>query len=213
MLNSTFRAAILAAVLAGCTPVLSEAPVGSSAAAIGADQVEGVWVSSSEPGEMYCCTFLQLVEPDDPDTDDRGKDMSTAGAFQMINISNDRGQLFALHWDGRFMTHKDVLFANVSLSRTANVEEYVQAWDTGAYLFGLMKIESLDKIRIFFPDSSAFSRSIEEGHLPAGQGCRDDSVCLGPLSAAHLDFLTTPECLKTHFKDEIVFRRFPFSPS
>ena len=213
MLNSTFRIAILAAVLAGCTPVLSEAPVGSSAAALGADQVEGVWVSSSEPGEMYCCTFVQLVEPDDTNTGDQGKAMSTAGAFQTINISNDGGQLFALHWDGRFMTHKDVLFANVSLSRTTNVQEFVEAWDMGAYAFGLMKIESLDKIRIVFPDSSAFSRSIAEGHLPAGQGCREDSVCLGPLSAAHLDFLTSPECLKTHFKEEIVFRRFPFSPN
>lgn len=213
MFHFNFRILFLAAMLAGCTPILAEAPVGSSAAVVDADQVEGVWVSSSEPGEMRCCTFLQMVEPDQPDMNDEpGEDVGPAGRFHMITINIDGNRLFALHWDGRFMTHNDVMFANIALSPAANAAELVQVFDMRAYVFALVKIETEDKIRILLPDEPAFSKSIAQGLLPAGRGCIEESVCLGPLSPTHLDFLTTPECLKAHFKDEVVFRRFPFSP-
>jgi hypothetical protein len=211
---SLLRAACLLVALAGCTPVLSEQPVGTAPAALEPDQVEGVWVSSSAPGEMYCCTFIHVADPHRERTDgEQPHPSERAGRFAMINVNRDAGRLFALHWDGRFTMHRDAIFANISLSSTGNATDLFKSWGTGAYLFGWVKIRSRDEIRIRMPDKAAFSKSIAEGHLPAGEGCREKSICLGPMSAAQLDFLTAPGCLEIHFKEEIVLRRFPFSPS
>jgi hypothetical protein len=205
--------ALLAAALAACTPVFSEEPVGSEALALSPAQIEGVWVLSEEPGQLKCCYFIELAQPENEAGGETSDDAAAAaGRFRMIAIGNEKSKLSSMHLEGRFMRHNDVIFGNIAKSDGANAPGVLEDWRSG-HLFGLIKFQGDDEIHLMLPKEAAFAQSIEEGRLPAGDGCGGEGpVCLGRLEASHLDFLTQPDCLEAHFATTpIVFRRFPFS--
>jgi hypothetical protein len=199
--------------LSGCTLVYSQEPVGSAPLAVSAEQIAGVWVAPDHSGELRCCVFVELTENERTEAEGGEPDQDgSAGRFRMISVQKDGSKLAALQLEGRFMQHRDVTFASIRPSPDENAPSALEGWMPSAHLFAVVQFQSRDEVRLLLPNEDAFAESVKKGLLPVVEGCGPETICLGHLDPSHLDYLTAPDCLSSHFTHKVVFRRFPFAP-